>query len=444
NHKLPPGSLGWPLIGETLEFVREAREEPMRFIRERMKKHDSRVFKTSILGEPVLVFCGADGNKLLFTNENKLVKIWWPTTLRKLLGSSVINAVGDEAQLMRRLLLTFLRSDALKCYVERMDMVTQEHITAYWEGKEDVRVYPTIKLYTFELACRLFMSMNDPMYVSRLLALFNVITEGVLAFPINIPLTRFNRSMRAASAIRKELQLIIRQRRIALESKLVSSTQDLMSHLLVTPDANGKFLTDLEIIDNILVLLLAGHDTSSSTSTMLMKYLAELPEVYEKVFREQIDIAKSKKVGEMLQWEDVQKMRYSWNVASEVMRLSPTVLGSFREAIVDFEYAGYTIPRGWKIFWNGGSTNKDPSLFPNPDNFDASRFEGAGPKSYSYVPFGGGPRMCVGLDFARLQVLVFLHNMVKRFQWDLLIPDERVGYDPILVPRKGLPIRLRP
>ena len=90
------------------------------------------------------------------------------------------------------------------------------------------------------------------------------------------------------------------------------------------------------------------------------------------------------------------------------------------------------------------STHKDPDLFPNPEDFEASRFEGEGPTPHSYVPFGGGPRMCLGYEFARIEILVFLHNIITRFNWDLLTPNERFSHDPFLTPVQGFPVHLHP
>ncbi|XP_057420626.1 beta-amyrin 28-monooxygenase-like isoform X2 [Lotus japonicus] len=250
--------------------------------------------------------------------------------------------------------------------------------------------------------------------------------------------------MKAAGAITKEIKMMVKNRRVDLEEKKVSPTQDLLSHLLVTSKTNGRFLSEMEIIDNILLLLFAGHDTSRSVLSSVMKYLGQLPEVYEHVLKEQLEISQGKEEGELLQWEDVQKMKYTWNVVSEVMRLSPPVSGAYREALKDFTYADYDIPKGWKLHWSTGSSHKDPTLFSNPETFDPSRFEGEGPTPYSYVPFGGGPRMCLGQEFARLEILVFMHNIVKRFKWDLVFPNEKFKYDPMLEPEKGLPIKLKP
>ncbi|XP_027072409.1 beta-amyrin 28-monooxygenase [Coffea arabica] len=445
--RLPPGSFGWPILGETLEFLQSGWDgEPGRFLKQRMEKHQNPpVFKTSLTGEPMAVLSGPAAHKFLFGNENKLVQVWWPPSAKKLLGNGLSNSVGEEAKHTRKMLSYFLTPDALmRLYIKTVDQVTQHHIAIHWQGKEEVKTFPVVKLYTFELACRLFMSLEDPRHIEKLAALFNVFLKGVISIPLNFPGTRFYRAIRATGAVRKELMVILKDRRLALEQKTASPSQDLLSHLLASPDDNGKFMSESEIINNILLLLFAGHDTSSVAITLVMKVLGELPQVYQKVLREQTEIASSKGADGFLQWEDIQKMKYSWDVVCEVMRLWPPIMGAFREAIVDLNYAGYDIPKGWKLYWTPASTHTDPSFFRDAMNFDPSRFEGAGPTPFSYVPFGGGPRMCLGKEYARVEILVFLHNVVNKFRWNLLVPDEKIIYDPMPTPVEGLPICLRP
>ena len=155
-------------------------------------------------------------------------------------------------------------------------------------------------------------------------------------------------------------------------------------------------------------------------------------------------IARSKAAGELLTWEDLQKMKYTWNVACEVLRLATPLEGAFREAITDFTYNGFSIPKGWKLYWSTNSTHKNPEFFAEPARFDPSRFEGSGPAPYMYVPFGGGPRMCPGKEYARLEILVFMHHLVTRFKLEMVFPDEKIVMDPMPVPTKGLPVRLFP
>ncbi|KAM7480830.1 hypothetical protein LguiB_005413 [Lonicera macranthoides] len=155
-----------------------------------------------------------------------------------------------------------------------------------------------------------------------------------------------------------------------------------------------------------------------------------------------MEIAKKKVPSELLNLDDVQKMKYTWNVACEVLRLAPPLQGTFREALTDFMYSGFIIPKGWKIYWSVNSTHINPECFPDPLKFDPSRFNGSGPVPYTFVPFGGGPRMCPGKEYARPEVLVFMHHLMKRFKWEKVIPEEKIIVKPMPIPEKGLPVRL--
>lgn len=443
--KAPPGRTGWPFIGESLEFLSCGwKGHPEKFIFDRMTKYSSTVFKTSLLGEPAAVFCGVAGNKFLFTNENKLVQAWWPASVDKLFPSSNQTSSKEEAIKMRKMLPNFFKPEALRQYVGIMDQITQRHFSSGWENKEQVVVFPLTKRFTFWLACRLFISLEDPDQVAKFADPFDLLASGLISIPIDLPGTPFRRAIKASNHIRKELSGIIKQRKIDLAEGKATPTQDILSHMLLTSDENGKFMNELDIADKILGLLVGGHDTASSACAFIVKYLAELPQIYDGVYKEQMEIAKSKGPGELLNWDDLQKMKYSWNVACEVLRLAPPLQGAFREAMTDFMYNGFAIPKGWKLYWSANSTHRNSELFPEPLKFDPSRFEGRGPAPYSFVPFGGGPRMCPGKEYARLEILVFMHHLVKRFKWEKIIPHENIVVNPMPIPAKGLPVRLFP
>lgn len=140
---LPPGSYGWPVIGETVEFLRSRRDEsPEKFVTDRIEKYQSQIFKTCLVGEKVAVLCGPAGNKFLFGNENKLVNVWWPSSVRQLLGSCLSTISGEEAKLMRKMLFYFVSPDAFsKLYIKTMELSTRQHIRNHWQGTLNTSLY---------------------------------------------------------------------------------------------------------------------------------------------------------------------------------------------------------------------------------------------------------------------------------------------------------------
>ena len=159
------------------------------------------------------------------------------------------------------------------------------------------------------------------------------------------------------------------------------------------------------------------------------------------------EIAKNKGDGEALTWDDLAKMKFTWRVALETLRLVPPVFGNFRRAIEDTEFDGYLIPKGWQVMWMAPTTHKDGSIFPEPDKFNPSRFENQAASvvpQCSFVAFGGGPRICVGMEFARIETLVAMHYLVRRFRWKLCCKENTFVRDPAPSPLHGLPIELEP
>ncbi|XAR54765.1 hypothetical protein NMG60_11030052 [Bertholletia excelsa] len=418
----------WPIFGETLEFLLSGHRGRLEvFVDTRRDKYSSEVFATSLFGHNMAFFCRASGNKFLFTNENKFVTSWWPQTMKKILMQDFF----ISSKFVRSVISEFLKPDALRNYIPTMELVAKEQIAKEWAPQKEVVVLDLVRNYSFWLVCRLLVGIQEPKNIAKLIKNFEAVLAGIFSVPLDFPGTTFNRGIKKARLLRKELMSIIKAMKTSLGEKKDKSVTGLIIHkLLSTPDENSKFMS----------LLIGGYDSPAITITFLIRYLAELPHVYQEVFKENMEIAKSKGPKEFRNWGDVQKMKYSWNVACEVLRLTPPAQIGIREAIADFNFAGFTIPRGWKCPFNSQS----PEYFPNPEKFDPTRFEGNGPAPHTFISFGGGPRMCPGREFARVEILVFLHNLVTKFKWETLIPNEKAAFTPVPVPQSGLPVRLWP
>ncbi|KAI3890472.1 hypothetical protein MKX03_025014 [Papaver bracteatum] len=458
--KVPPGSLGWPIIGEGIAFYRAGKNgAPESFFFERIKKYSSNTFKTSLIGESITVLCGAAGNEFIFANERKLVTIWLPPSIKKILNSnpnqqqkshsSGSAAAEDETKMYRK----FSNHLVKLVNVGLIDTIARKHFEENWDNQKEVTVYPLVKNYTFCLACWLILSIDDRTRVEELSKLFGIVMAGLMSVPINLPGTKFRRAIKAAKIVRKDLVTLIRQRKMELSTtssltmeKKPLNKQDLLTQMILSgEDGEDNVMSETDIADKILGLLLGGHEPPTVVITCIMKHLAEHPEVYNEVLKEQTDIIKSKAPRELLNSDDIQKMKYSWSVACESMRLATSSSGAFRQALSDFTYEGYHVAKESKIYWSSLSTHKNPEYFPEPEKFKPSRFEGDGPAPFTYIPFGGGPRMCPGREYAKLEILVFIHHAVIKYRWEkLLSGDDKLIFNPLPLPAQGLPIRLHP
>ncbi|KAH7835371.1 hypothetical protein Vadar_025527 [Vaccinium darrowii] len=347
---LPPGKTGWPIMGETLQFLLLGRKgHPERFISERKNKYSSEIFRTSLFGDNMVFFCGPAANKFLFSNENKLVAAWLPNSFNRLFFSDTSTSIVEKMKPYRDLLLGFLKLDVMKNYIPTMDCIVRRHIETEWEQKGgEVVVHEVVKRYLLELASQLMMGIDYQEQFARCPERLASVMAGIMSVPIDFPGTTFHKAKKDAMFLRKETLVIIKERKAMLEKEENPTVKDLLSYFLLTPDADGKFMSEEDISYKILGLLIAG-ETASTAITFTIKYLAELPHVYQEVYKEVMEIAKAKEAGELLNWDDITKMRYTWNVVCEAMRLAPPAQIGFKEALTDFTFAGFSIPKGWKV-----------------------------------------------------------------------------------------------
>ncbi|GFP78748.1 taxadiene 5-alpha hydroxylase [Phtheirospermum japonicum] len=412
--------MGLPWIGETIDFCRAQKKNKLYedFIQTRIRKHGP-TFKTRIMGYPTVVVNGAEANKFFLSNEFKLVVSSWPSSSVQLMGpNSIMEKQGEAHRCLRGIVATSLSPAGLECLVPRICKTIGIHLEEHWnESEKTVRLYNLTKAMTFTivLECLLGIEVKPGM-----LEMFEKVLEGVFAAPVNIPGSRFARAKSARKEIEDMLLGIIRSKREEMEEgqEEVEEGGILLSRL-VAALIRGE-ISEAEVADNVVLLVFAAHDTTSFAIAMTFR----IP-------------------GEYLTYEDTKKMSYTWQVARESMRIFPPIFGSFRKAIQDIEYDGYTIPKGWKILWTAYGTHYDPEYFEDPLSFNPGRFEDS-IQPYAYVPFGGGPRLCAGYQLAKLNILIFVHYVVTRYDWSLVSPDEPITIDPLPFPSQGMPITISP
>ncbi|KAK7276775.1 hypothetical protein RIF29_17921 [Crotalaria pallida] len=440
KRKLPPGEMGFPLIGETMDFFNAQRKNQLfeEFVQPRILKH-GKIFKTRIMGSPTVIVNGAEANKFFLSNEFKLVKSSWPSSSVQLMGSdSIMEKDGDKHRSLRSVIGTTLSYAGLEVLVPKMCNLVQMHLATNWKGQEKViSLYSSAKVLTFSVVFECLLGINvEP----GMLDTFERVLEGVFSPAIQFPGSKFSRAKKARVEIEKMLVKVVREKRKEMEENLLREEDGMLLCRLVHGMIKGE-ISEKEVIDNVVLLVFAAHDTTSFAVAMTFKMLAQHPDCYSKLLQEHVDIMNNKKNGENLTVEDIRKMNYTWQVARESMRLFPPIFGSFRKAITDIEYEGFTIPRGWKVLWTAYGTHYNEEYFKEPLSFNPSRFEEAIPP-YAFVPFGGGPRVCAGYQLAKLNILIFVHYVVTQYEWFLLHPEEQVTMDPLPLPSLGMPIKI--
>mgnify|MGYP000441568019 FL=1 len=278
---LPPGRFGLPFVGESLECIGDLRNGvPWKFIEDRISAYGE-TFKTSLIASPTIVLARPSGNKAAFSNSFSV----WPISVVSVLGNeSIMGCVGHRATRIRKALMLFLRPESLQRYTSRIDLIVLAFLRDHLEGKCRVTLFPLMKKLLFSIACEVFIGRGDREDQDMLHGLFDTMVKGFAQLPINIPGTAYSKALAASDAIRKHLQVWIEERRREMEAGLVTGHEDILSGFLCYRDEQGEPFSDKAIKDNILTLLFAGHDTSTSVATMACKYLASNPAIMDQVY----------------------------------------------------------------------------------------------------------------------------------------------------------------
>jgi cytochrome P450 len=249
--------------------------------------------------------------------------------------------------------------------------------------------------------------------------------------PLSLP-TRRNREYRSALA---NIHGII-DRIIAARRSEPAPISDLLTMLMAARDESGAAMSDKQLRDEVITLLTAGHETT----TLVLAWTR--PDVVERMTSEAAFLNNRTPA-----YEDLMKLRYSRMVVEESMRLYPPVWTLARTAVNEDEIGGYRIPAGSEILIFPYITQRHPKWWQDPDVFRPERFapeNSAARPRYAYLPFGAGPRTCIGLNFAMTEILVALTLILQRFRITLAIDPATVRADPsvTLQPRPGVPVRL--
>ncbi len=427
-----PGNEGWPVIGKTLQVL----ADPKGFIEKNAARYGL-VYRTHMFGETSISLLGPEANELVLFDQAKLFSsTWgWGAILGRLFPRGLMLLDFDEHRLHRRALSVAFKSGPMKSYLADLDKGIAAR-AAQWKAKPgEMLLYPAMKQLTLDLAATSFLGAEIGPEVDDITRAFvDMVAASVAVIRKPLPGTQMARGVAG------------RQRIIAYFSEQIpirrekDDGEDLFSQLCRATHEDGALLSTQDIIDHMSFLMMAAHDTLTSSLTSFIGALAAHPE-WQRKLREEV-FALGLAADAPTSFDNLEAMPLSEMAFKEALRLKPPVPSMPRRAVRDFTFKGYALPAGILVGINPLFTHHMPEIWPEPDTFDPMRFTKEAERvrhRYAWVPFGGGAHMCLGLHFAYMQAKTFARHFLQNLEVSLppgYQPDWQMW--PIPKPRDGL------
>ncbi len=368
----------------------------------------------------------------------------------RLFGSGLLTSYGEFWRRQRRLMQPAFHRERIAAYANVMVNYT-DRMVATWQPGEIRDVYQEMMYLTLAIVAK---TLFDTDIVSEVEEIYTLL-EGVMQdynqnrgnkvlllllgslLPKWLPTPNRLRFRKAVERLDEIVYSIIQQHRTSGKD-----TGDLLSMLLQVQDEDGSQMTDQQLRDEVMNLLLAGHETTANALSWTWMLLSQNPVVEAKLLEELQTVLG----GRVPSMADLPQLRYTERVVLESMRLYPPVWATTRQALQDCEIGGYPIAAGTNVFMSQWVMHRDPRYFDNPEEFEPDRWADDLAKrlpTYAYFPFGGGSRVCIGKSFAMMEAVLVVATIAQKFQLTL-VPEHPIVLQPsiTLSPKHGIKMLL--
>ncbi len=426
-----PGDLKLPFVGSTFEFSSDLNK----FVEEYWKKYGD-LFKVRVFGANVLMMVGPEANKLVLHDQQQyfLNKESWGLVIGELFKGAILLTDGDEHRRFRRIMQTAFHRKPMMGYLEVINSTVSEYLQ-----QETISLNSRVKMYSFmekltlQIAGKLFFGVE---FTEKQLKAITAVTRASAdPLHLNIPFTRYGEGLR----YRKVLSEFYKER---IRANRKHPGEDLFSYMCIARSESGEQFTDEEIIDQMIFLMMASHDTTTSTLVSII-YETAKDSKWQKAMREE---CRDLDFGDFVSYEGLKELKLVEQVMNECLRLHPA-LGAFpRLSTRDFEFNGYKIPAYTYIGISPKLSHLRSDIFSNPLDFDPDRFSENRAEhkkhSHAFIPFGAGNHICLGKYFAIMEVKIVLYHFIRHFKWSTSKNYKTKFLPPLNHPRDGLPVKL--
>jgi cytochrome P450 len=429
-----PGTDGWPLVGTTFSQL----ADPPGFTR-RMVDAYGPIYRSNSFGGRFVHLIGPDANELVLFDKDKIFSSeqGWGTTLNQLFPGGLMLIDFEKHRAHRKILSVAFKPEPMQIYADALNAGIKARV-AQWSGRP-IKFYAAIKELTLDLAATSFLGVPLGPEAAKINTAFVDMVQASIS-PIRAPLpgTPMGRGVAGRKFLLDYFGREIPKRR-------AGDGDDMFSQICRAKNDDGADLSDAEILDHLNFLMMAAHDTITSSGTSMTMLLGQHPEWQAKLRDEMAGLGVNDDDLPYDRLNDLILTDYAFKESLRVMAPVPSIP---RRAIKPFRFGGFDFPVGTYVGVNPAYVHKMPEHWPEPDRFDPMRFTPEGSKGrhkYAWVPFGGGAHMCLGLHFAYMQIKILMWHMLRTH--DIVLDDgsgEKWQAWPIPKPRDGLPLTLQP
>lgn len=362
--------------------------------------------------------------------------------MRFLLGLGLLTNEGQFWLKQRRLMQPLFHKQRLQGFVQSITQCTAEMLSD-WDSRKATQldIHEEMTKVTLGIVSRTLMSTDASGEFKKVSDALEMLMKGltrrnrgIIAFPYWVP-TPMNIQMKG----NRKLLWDAMYNMIAARRASTQKFDDLLTMLMEVEDADtAERMTDEQLKDELITMFLAGHETTANAMSFAFYLLAKNPEARQRVAQEYTALA----TEGVMDYQDLGKLDYTTRVVKEAMRLYPPAWGILREALHDTIIGGYRIKKGDSLVVAPYAMHRDPLYWDSPEKFDPDRFLPENIKQqhkYTYFPFGGGARMCIGTNFAMMEMQILLGLVASRYSFGL-VNDTQLELEPLITlrPKNGL------
>jgi len=437
----PPGPQGWPWLGVLPEF----RKNPPEFLLKVAREYGD-IARLSMGSQRIYALSDPEAIKdVLVTHQTNFKKSRMLERARAMLGEGLLTSEGEYHRRQRRLVQPAFHRDRLAGYSAAMVEIAAR-FRDQWKPVASLDLAQEMNRLTLAIVAKTLFSADvsgeaDEIRaaLAQTLGLFDRVLMPFSEWVERLRLPPYRRFEQARDRLDQTVYRLIAEHRSSGRD-----TGDLLSMLLLAQDEESagdpahSRMTDRQIRDEALTLFLAGHETTANALTWTWYLLSQNPEAEAKLHAEIHEVLD----GRLPTWDDLPRLRYTEMVFAEALRLYPPAWGIGRRAIEDYRVGDYAIPAGSILLMSPYVVHRDPRWFPQPERFDPDRWLpesiAARPK-FSYFPFGGGTRVCIGERFAKVEGVLVLAVIAQRWRFRL-VPGHRVETKALITlrPKYGM------